>query len=208
MRENPCAVFAGLAGVLGTMAGSAMPWVDAGRVAPFDLLPYVVSFAAIVLPNLLIFCAISFTAAVLTRSQHWTFAVVLSLVVLEVVLVNVNMQGGPPWLALIDPTGALSITATTRYWTVADLNTRLPVTMTLVANRGIWLVIALSALAFSLIRVRMERPLARQLLMGFRRTASSATTPALSAIECSGRFRLSRFPRSSRRRTSDLAASS
>ncbi len=181
-----CAAFAGLAGVLGTMAGAMMPWVDAARIAPFSLLPYGSGFATIVLPNALIVCALCFCAA-LTRSQNWTFAVAIALILLEVVLVNVNMQGGPPWLALTDPTGALSIANATRYWTVADLNTRLPVTTTLLANRAIWLAISLSLLTFGLVRVRLELPLQARRL---RRTDFSGgrLQPDQTALERAGSF--------------------
>ena len=151
-----CALLAGLAGLLGTLAGSFMPWLDQTRIAPFDVVPYAVSVAAIDLPNLLVFCAISFSVAALSRSQAWAFAVALCLVVAELLLYNANANGAPAWLALLDPLGALPIGAASRYLTVAELNTQLPVTMLLLGNRVLWLGVGLASLAFAVSRFRLE----------------------------------------------------
>ncbi len=184
-----CALFAGVAGVLGTMAGTSMPWIDPSRVALFDVVPYAVSFATIVVPNMLIFCAISFSVAALTRSQAWTFAVALVLVVFEIVL-NLAQQGGPSWVALLDPLGALSLVETTRYWTVAELNAQLPVTGRMVANRLIWLTIAAATLAFALGRVRLElaEKSGTRLFRWRRHEAPATVAPASSAIDYAGSF--------------------
>lgn len=154
-----CALLAGLAGVFGTVAGTVMPWIDAARLAPFDAIPYLVCALVLVLPNLLVFCALCGSVATLTRSQAWTFSVALVLVVAEVVLFNLNAQGHTTWwMAVLEPMGGLAITDTTRNWTVAELNTRLPVTAILVANRAAWLSIALLTAVMTMWRFRLELP--------------------------------------------------
>ena len=153
-----CAVSAGVAGLLGTLAGSFMPWIEQTRLGSFDAVPYVASFVSIDLPNLLIFCTITFSVAALTRSQAWAFAVALAFVVLELLVHNATAAGAPAWLQLVDPFGGLSITEVTRYWTVGELNTRLPLTTLVLANRTLWIGIALSTLAVTLARLRLELP--------------------------------------------------
>jgi ABC-2 type transport system permease protein len=82
-----CALLVGLAGILGTMSGTSMPWVDAARVAPFAWQPYAVCFIAIVVPNILVFSAFSFAVALLSRSAVPAFATVLVFVVLALVVI-------------------------------------------------------------------------------------------------------------------------
>ena len=63
-----CALGVGLAGILGTLTGTFMPWLEADRVADFSWQPYAVCFTALVVPNLLVFCAFSFCVAALSRA--------------------------------------------------------------------------------------------------------------------------------------------
>src|SRR5262245_60488470 len=64
----------GLAGLLGAMIGTFMPWLDQTRIAPFSPLPYAYIFFVIILPGTLVLCAIFFSVAALTRSFALTFA--------------------------------------------------------------------------------------------------------------------------------------
>ena len=129
-----CALLAALAGLLGTVAGRFMPWLEQSRIGPFDLVPYAASFVAIDLPNLLVFCAIAFAVAASTRSQAWTFAVALTVVVVEAALFSATQNGGASRLQFIDPLGGLPIREASRYWTVTELNTRMPISITLRGN--------------------------------------------------------------------------
>jgi ABC-type transport system involved in multi-copper enzyme maturation permease subunit len=149
------AVLVGFAGILGALAGSFMPWLDQGRIAPFDWRPWVVCFTVLVLPNLVVFCALFFSVAAVTRSAALTFGAALGLLVLEVVIVNNVGVPIPRWLLLADPFAALPIRETVRYWTVSELNTLLP-TALLLPNRLLWLGLALAALGFTVWRYRME----------------------------------------------------
>lgn len=151
------ALSVGLAGVVGTAAGTFMPWLDPARVAPFRALPYVVSFGLIVVPSLLVFSAIAFGVAILSRSTALSCGVAMAFVVIAVVVNTLAASGGPGWLALLDPTGALPVEAASRYWSVHDLNTRLPLTL-VPANRLAWLALALIVLLSAVRRVRLELP--------------------------------------------------
>jgi ABC-type transport system involved in multi-copper enzyme maturation permease subunit len=145
----------GCVGVLGALAGSFMPWLDPARITTFDWRPWIASLTLLVLPNLLVFCALFFCIAALTRSTALTFGAALGTLVL-VLVVNLNAVAPvPQWLLLADPFGALPVKEVARYWTVNELNSRLP-TALLAPNRAVWLGAALGALLFTLWRYRME----------------------------------------------------
>src|SRR6185369_10434278 len=102
-----CTLMVGLAGMLGSLAGTLVPGLEPERIAAFSLRPYVVCFAILVVPNLLVFCTIGFCVAVLTRTAVLSFAASLVLIVVALVL---NTSVGPDardWLAMLDPFGAL-----------------------------------------------------------------------------------------------------
>src|SRR5262245_64293770 len=51
----------GLAGLLGAMIGTFMPWLDQERIAPFTLGPWAYVFFVVILPSTLVLCAIFFS---------------------------------------------------------------------------------------------------------------------------------------------------
>ena len=168
-----CALAVGLAGMLGTLTGTFMPWLEADRVGVFSWQPYWVCFATLVVPNLLVFCTLSFCVSVLNRAAAPSFAAALALVVMTLVA---NAQAGndaPTWLAMLDPVGGLAVQQAVRYWSLVDLNTLLPVGM-LPANRLLWLGLAALGLALTCWRFRMETPEA-----GKRARGKSEPAPAL-----------------------------
>ena len=57
---------------LGIILGSFMPWLEPERLGPFQLGPYVFTFAVFVLPNLFFIAAVFFALACLTRSLLYT----------------------------------------------------------------------------------------------------------------------------------------
>lgn len=184
-----CALFAGLSGLLGSMAGTVMPWLEPARVAPFELTPYLLAFAALDVPNLLAFCAICFGVAALGRSQAWAFGLALGLVVIELVLHNATTAGAPAWLPLLDPFGGLAVVETSRFWTVADLNTRLPFSEALLVNRAVWLALGGAALAFTLGRFQVDVSHLARPSRGLTRVAPAADpAPAAVPVRVAGRF--------------------
>ncbi|MGE3958638.1 MAG: M1 family aminopeptidase [Vicinamibacterales bacterium] len=173
-----CALAAAVAGLLGSMAGTALPWVDPARVAPFAPATYLAAFGALTLPNTLVFCALAFAVAARTRSQAWTFAVALTVVVGEVILNNATAESaGPAWLSLTDPLGGLPLREVSRYWTVAELNSRLPVSPTLLLNRGLWLAVGAGALGATLAGTRLALADRRPAIMRRRGTRAADPRP-------------------------------
>lgn len=145
----------GLAGLLGTMIGTFMPWLDQERVASFALAPYAYVLGVIILPNMLIIAALFFAVAALTRSVALTFALAVVLFVADVLLRLYARLDADNWLLLADPFGGLAVAAETRYWSVVELNSMLPVGR-LPANRLLWVGLALSALVWTLWRFRLD----------------------------------------------------
>jgi ABC-type transport system involved in multi-copper enzyme maturation permease subunit len=168
----------GLAGLLGAMIGTFMPWLDRARIAPFSLLPWAYIFFVVILPGTLVLCAIFFSVAALTRSFALTFAAAMAFFVAEVFLnLYAKLETGA-WTALADPSARLAVAAETRYWTAAELNTNLPLGL-LTQNRLLWLMAPLLALSLTLLRFRLD--LAEQAPFRFRRrthgSASAQRTP-------------------------------
>lgn len=172
-------------GMLGALVGSFMPWLDPTRIAPFDWRPWAACLTLLVLPNLLVFCAIFFSVAALTRSTALTFGVALGVLVL-VLVVNVGAVAPVPhWLLLADPFGALPVAEAARYWTVSELNSQLPTSL-IAPNRVLWLGVALCALMFTLWRYRME--VATPSASKATRRDDLTASPALTRMPCTQRF--------------------
>ncbi|MFL6605035.1 MAG: M1 family aminopeptidase [Steroidobacteraceae bacterium] len=150
-----CTLAVGLADVLGTATGTFMPWLEAGRVAAFSWQPYTISFAALVVPNLLVFCALSFCVAALTRTAALSFATALVFVVLGLVINAQATSDAPAWLSMLDPFGALAVEQAIHFWAAVELNTLLPVAY-LPANRLLWLGLAALVFALTCWRFRLE----------------------------------------------------
>jgi ABC-2 type transport system permease protein len=150
-----------------------MPWLDQERIAPFSLLPWAYIFFVIILPGTLVLCAIFFSVAALTRSFAMTFASAMAFFVGEALL---NLYAKPEngaWGALADPSARLTVAVETRYWTVTELNTNIPLGL-LLQNRLLWLTAPLLALLLTMWRFRLD--LAQQAPFRFKRRSRSAAT--------------------------------
>jgi ABC-type transport system involved in multi-copper enzyme maturation permease subunit len=180
------AVLIALTGMLGALTGTLIVGPD--RLGPFAWRPWVVCFGALVLPNVLVFCVLFFSVGALTRSTAVTFGAALAGLALEVVAAG-TAAAAPvaPWQVLADPFGGLAITEVSRYWTVAELNTLLPVGL-LLPNRLLWLAGAAAVLTLTCRRYRME--LVHRSLPQFRPgpKAPGDQPPALSTIAPHLRF--------------------
>jgi ABC-2 type transport system permease protein len=167
------ALLIGLAGLLGAMIGTFMPWLDQARITSFSLLPWAYIFFVVILPSTLVLCAIFFSVAALTRSFALTYAAAIAFFVADALLnLYANLENGA-WAALADPSARLTVVAETGYWTVAELNTNIPLGL-LTQNRLLWLTVALLALLLALLRFRLD--LAEQAPFRFRRRSRSAAT--------------------------------
>jgi len=149
------ALLIGLAGLLGSMIGTFMPWLDQARIAPFTPLTWTYIFLVVILPSTFVLCAIFFCVSALTRSFALTFAAAIAFFAAEILLnLYARFETGI-WTALADPSARLTVMAETRYWTVAELNRNLPLGM-LPQNRLLWLTVALLALLLVLMRFRLD----------------------------------------------------
>jgi ABC-2 type transport system permease protein len=146
--------------VLAIMVGSKMPWLDKEQLGPFMLKPYVFSYFVLIVPNLLLFAAIFFAVAALTRSLLATYVSVAAFYVLYVVsrVMIASRLENEMVATLSDPFGITAFARTTRYWTVFDKNARLlPIEGFFLWNRLLWIGLAFVILAvtFSLFRMQI-----------------------------------------------------
>ncbi len=144
---------------LGIGLGSMMPWLDSARLGPMRLDAYLWAFAVIVLPNLLFISALLFLLATLTRSMLFTYLGVIGFFVLWTIAGQLTTDLDARWIGtLLDPFGLAALAETTRYWSSADRNLRLPeLGGQLLANRALWVGIALVLLAMAFRLFRADR---------------------------------------------------
>lgn len=144
-----CLVFLGVP--LGEMAAAAMPWLDPATVGPFRLETYLHAYFVLGLPTLFILGACLFALATVTRSMLATY--VAAIVFLMGYFLSQRFLNRPDMLALaglLDPYGLSAFKGITQYWSPAERNLRLaPVTGVTLANRVLWIGIALALLAIT-----------------------------------------------------------
>ena len=168
---------------LGIFIAQFMPWLDAKRLGPVSLYPYVWTFAVIVLPNLLFTAALLSLLAIVTRSILWVYIGVLGFFVLYGVSAVLLRDLDNVWIAtLAEPLGLRAFSRTIRYWAAEQRNTELPaITGYLLANRALWTGIALALFAACFALFKTERSGTAR---GWRRKnilAASAETVAAPA---------------------------
>lgn len=145
--------------VLAIAIGSKMPWIDKTHLGPFLWKPYLFSYFALILPNLLLFCAIFFAVAALTRSLLWTYVSVAAFYVgyiVSRVLIGLNIDNRTI-KSLSDPFAIVPFALNTRYWTVFEKNTKLlDLNGAFIFNRILWLGVAFGLLALTYSKFRMQ----------------------------------------------------
>lgn len=145
------AILGYLAVPLGIAIGAAMPWVDPETVGPGGLAAYAWPFLIIAIPNLILSSALLFSLATITRSMLASYIGVLVLV-MGYLTVNVVLSADPSLqdvVARYEPLGVGAISEVSRYWTAAEMNTRLiPLEGNLLFNRVF--VLGLAALFLAL----------------------------------------------------------
>lgn len=165
---------------LGLFIAQFMPWIDAARLGPVSLLPYLWTFAVLVLPNLLFSAALLALMAAVTRSMLWVYIGVIVFFVLYGVSRAVLADLDNVWIStLADPLGIRAMAQTLRYWSVEERNYNLPeLSRYLLANRALWLGVAaaLFTATFALFRTERSGTARRR-----RRGAPAASTPSPNA---------------------------
>lgn len=170
---------------LGMLAGSSMPWVDPETVGPQRLAYYAWNFALFALPNIFLICALLFALATNLRSMLAAYIGAVLLVMGY--LVTINIVGAKieyrETFARFEPVGIGALSLAQRYWTQAELNTRLlDLSGALLFNR-VWAVgLGLLFLGITVVRFSMtERaPSKRRLRRLVRRDARAAQAAAVA----------------------------
>lgn len=140
--------------LIGIMIAAHVPWQDPSRIGPYQWGPLFYGFIVMVLPTLLALGALLFAVAVLSKRLLVIYLFVLAMVIAQDVaeiiargLDNLLLGG------LIEPFGLVALDEITRYWTIAEFNTKLPTLSTgLLLNRLVWLALGLASLIFAYFR--------------------------------------------------------
>src|SRR4029079_16939198 len=143
---------------IGMALGSVMPWVDPETVGPQKLSYYAWNFAVFAIPNIFLMSAILFALATILRSMMAAYVGAITLVMGY--LVTSSTLGRKieyrDIFARWEPLGSGALQEVTRYWTQAEMNTRLVDLSGLVLFNRIWaLVLGLLFLGFTVWRFSM-----------------------------------------------------
>ncbi|MFC0679572.1 ABC transporter permease/M1 family aminopeptidase [Lysobacter korlensis] len=168
---------------VGLFVAQFMPWVDPDRLGPVSLAPYAWAFGVFVVPNLLFTGALLALLAVTTRSILWVYIGVIAFFVLYGVSAALMKDVDNLWLAsLSEPLGIRAMARTVRYWSAEERNTRLPeLTGYLLANRALWLSIALGLLAATFALFKTQRSGTTRRRWGRKAKVGVSVTPAPTA---------------------------
>jgi len=148
--------------------------VPASQLGPFRIAALAEPFVFFALPNIVLFGALLFTVAALTRQ---TIPVYLAAIAFFIgYLIAVNNMGGIESSALYtmaDPLGIGTLQRMTKYWAPAEENTQLiGFPALLVFNRVLWLAVAVVILAFLQRRFRFAHEEERGGRWGEKRNAA------------------------------------
>jgi ABC-type transport system involved in multi-copper enzyme maturation permease subunit len=177
-----CGCFACAA--IGLVLGGLMPWLDPARVGPLDVRPHLFGLVALAFPSFFVLGAFFFALASRLRHVVWVYVALVAL--LAAYFAAGAMFGdleSRRAASFLDPFGLVAVDHTTRYWTVAERNTRLPpVTGDLLWSRLLWLASGAVALAWACSRFRYEQRTRR-------RSAPSDSATERAAVEPVRRIR-------------------
>ena len=113
-----------LASPIAMIIGSAMPWLDADGLGPFQPWFYLQPYLVIVLPGLLLTSTAFFALATATRSMMATYlGVVVFLLAYFVASTWANKPEYEKIAALLEPFGDAAYSLVTKYWTATERNT-------------------------------------------------------------------------------------
>jgi hypothetical protein len=173
---------------IGMLFGSIMPWVDPETVGPQVLSYYLWPFLLLAVPNIILMCSLLFALATITRSMLWSYVGVV--IFFMGYLIVTSILGTKPEyfqiLAKWEPLGFGALSEATRYWTAAEMNSKLlPLDYNLVFNRSAMLGISALLLGATYWRFSMEErgPSKRKLNKLARQQASeSGEAPPVLAL--------------------------
>lgn len=121
------AALAFLAVPLGFVIGSFMPWIDRETLGALTLEPFLFSYFALALPNILLTSALFFALATVTRSMMWTYVGVIAFLVLYTVTqIVLDKPEFEKVTAMWEPLGLGAYFLVTKYWTATERNLLVP----------------------------------------------------------------------------------
>jgi ABC-type transport system involved in multi-copper enzyme maturation permease subunit len=179
---------------IGMILATRMPSLDRTRVGPLHAATFLWPLLTMVLPTLVFVTALLFTFATLTRSALATYTASVFIYILYLAgaaLTNSPLMaasrpgagGSGIVAALLDPFGLSSFFEQTRYWTVAEKNSRLvPMTGALLLNRALWTAVAvvLCGIAYRSFSFRLLR---RKKTKAEKQEPPPATITAYAPVE-------------------------
>lgn len=148
----------------GMLLGESMSGLNPYAIGPLRADAYLLGWALVAVPNVLLLSALTFAVATRTRSLIACYVAVLVLLMvyvtamLTVGIEQVDYRLLELW-SLFDPYGYFALESATLGWTVHQHNTQLPELGSLLGNRALWLALSvlLAVLAFVLTDPRRER---------------------------------------------------
>ncbi|MEO1529320.1 MAG: M1 family aminopeptidase [Planctomycetota bacterium] len=136
---------------IGVLLASNVQGESSDRIGPTNWSSHVTGFLLFAVPNTIVVASIIFALSLRLRKTSAAFVTALLFIMGN--LIARTLTGELRYqnvLSLMDPMGIVSFTNATRYWTVADRNTRFVVFEGLVLwNRAIWLTASVGLLALS-----------------------------------------------------------
>src|SRR6202046_2722381 len=126
---KPISKFAYLGGRwAGTFVGTFAPWADHARIGPNHAAWYLQPFFSIVVVQIFFIGSLFFTVAALTRQLFVVYlqgVVLFLLYVIGFTVFSATRSLEHFWSGILDPVGLRLIDTVTRYWSVAEKNSRL-----------------------------------------------------------------------------------
>ena len=174
-----------LAVPIGMAIGVLMPWVDPETVGPSGLAAYAWHYFIIAVPNIFISCAFLLALATTFRSMMASYiGVIVFLMGYSFTLIVMGDRPELlPTLAKFELLGVAAIQDMTRYWTSAELNSRLlPLEGNLLINRAFIVALGAALLAGTVARFSMaerapSKRRLRKLAKAEARDAAAAADP-------------------------------
>ncbi len=173
---------------LGALVGTLMPWVDHDKMQAFRLMSYVQPFVVFIVPNILFVSALFFAVGAFTRNVFAVYVQGIALFALWAISQQALSDVDRLQLAsLLDPFAVSTVSLATRYWTVAERNTRLvALAGPVLWNRLLWVGLAAGLFGLALSLVRLEAASRTLTLRGWRRRSTTSELPSATATLGSG----------------------
>nr|WP_314442481.1 M1 family aminopeptidase [uncultured Sphingomonas sp.] len=128
---------------LGMWMGTLMPWVDPETIGPSRFADYAWNYLIIAVPNIFMLSALLFALATVLRSMLACYVGAIAIVMGYLVAqgaVGQNLEWRETF-ARWEPVGTSALREATRYWTQAEMNTRLVEFSGLVAFNRLWAIV-------------------------------------------------------------------